>query len=137
MPASLYPDNFHTEIINDGFFVFGSNNEIIACSNMRRLSNKLLNNEKVDANERAMAGAIISHLIALQRGNNNKLGPMKEGDKVEFRDHSWPEKTGWNGRGTLASALTHDEHDKRGYYINAVGQPTQVFAYVGYVRRTK
>jgi hypothetical protein len=135
MPKPIYPDSFHTEVINEGFYVFGDNNAILSCANMRSLSNKLLNNEKVDAHDRAIAGAMISHLISVLRGPNKKSGPMKAGDEVMYRDITWPAVPGWNGRGKLLSPLTYDDNDKRGYYIQDYAGKKDLFVYVGNVRR--
>jgi hypothetical protein len=140
MPKPVYPENFDTEIINEGFYVTDDRGTVAAISNMGSLANKLLNNEKVDAYDRAMAGAIIRHFIALNKAATSKAGrkgPLKAGDKVEYRDSEWPLIPGWNGRGTLASALTYDDGDTRGYYIDSPGITAQVFIFVGNVRRAK
>jgi hypothetical protein len=137
MPKPVYPENFDTEIIDEGFYVTDDRGTVAAISNMGSLANKLLNNEKVDAYDRAMAGAIIKHFIALSKPKKKRRGPLQIGEGVQMIDIDWPNTRGWTRTGILMSTLTTDDNGQPGYYVDVDGVPARAFIYRYFVRRSK
>ncbi len=71
MPKAYLPDNFQTELDSEGtvpvFRVTVPDSDDLYVINLRYLSDKLLNGERIDAGEKAVAGAALSHLIAVAK----------------------------------------------------------------------
>lgn len=66
MSKPYFPDNFTTEI-NGVSLSVESDGQLLHCCDLRYLSNKLLNGQRLDRSEIGAAGAAISHLLALTK----------------------------------------------------------------------
>jgi hypothetical protein len=73
MGKPYLPDHFHTKVSQHAFVVSTPKGEILASYNLRCLSDMFLSGTgRISPAERAVAGAAMSHLIALQKPEKKK-----------------------------------------------------------------
>jgi hypothetical protein len=79
MEKPYYPDNFTTELDGNAMTVTSKEGEVLAAYDIKHLANKMVNGGRVDAGERAMAGACLLHLIALGKAAQGETSELPDG----------------------------------------------------------